>query len=229
MADLDDDDATSELEEAPNALTLHLAGFSDQEIAAQLQTPEPVVKAQISHELHVRHPDTPATLAAELERVSALWRPMYVKAIKGDTEAMQLAVRLSQYRSILAARAGTTKKPDPAHTGLAPTVAVRTAWQILAGNAPAVAQSLVDIATSSPNDGARVTAAIAVMDRVGIGRVERSEVAVHLLDHSAQQLDPDNADNAPSSAAQLVRDRLKAIAARHPSPGDDDVIDAVTE
>lgn len=189
------------------AFSLHLAGASAEQISTALGIPIQDVKAAISDELAARQPGTTPDLAQELERVNALWRAIYTKAVSGDAEAGVLALRLAQHRADLNARAGTVRPPavPPLEQ---PHVAVRTAWQVLAGNATHVAQVLVDIARYGSNEGSRVTAAIAVLDRVGISRVERSEVAVHLLDTSA------TAETGTQQAGALVRKRLAAIAAR---------------
>lgn len=188
------------------AFSLHLAGASAEQIGVALGMSPDDVNQAVSAELELRQPGAVEDLATELERVNALWRTIYTKAVQGDMEAGALALRLADYRSDLQARAGTVRPPSPPLEQ--PHQAVRTAWQVLAGNAPHVAQTLVDIALHGKNEGVRVTASIAVMDRVGLGRVERSEIAVHLLDSSVPQGD------APIQAGQLVRSRLAAIAAR---------------
>lgn len=188
--------------------SLHLAGATPEQISGALNLPVTDVNQAISDELAARQPNTQIDIAQELERVNALWRAIYTKAVSGDANAGILALRLAQHRADLQARAGTIR--PPVDTPLqSPHVAVRTAWQVLAGNSAHVAQVLVDIARYGSNEGSRVTAAIAVLDRVGISRVERSEVAVHLLDTSATQA---TQGKVPQGA--LVRQRLAAIAAR---------------
>jgi hypothetical protein len=198
------------------AMSLHLAGAPPEQIGKALGLSEVAVRSAVDIQLAARQPGTPADDALELERLSALWRGIYAKAVGGDKEAVNLALRIGAYRNELQARARTRRPaddplPEPP-TEQTSSASVRTAWSILAGNAPHVAQVLVDIARYSPNDSARVPAAIAILDRVGIGRVERSEVAVHLLDSSAAAVDA--VDGVPTGPAALVRQRLAALRAR---------------
>lgn len=197
-------------------MSLHLAGAPPEQIGKALGLSEVAVRSAVDIQLAARQPGTPADDALELERLSALWRGIYAKAVGGDKEAVNLALRIGAYRNELQARARTRRPADdPAPeppTEQTSSASIRTAFGILAGNAPHVAQVLVDIARFSPNDSARVPAAIAILDRVGIGRVERSEVAVHLLDSSAAAVDA--VDGVPTGPAALVRQRLAALRAR---------------
>ena len=236
---MEDDDlavtaVTGQLPEtdAGHVLSLYLAGATLHQISRHYDISVQNVKQVVDTELAHRQPGTPGDDALELERLTALWRGVYGKAIGGDQEAAALALRIGTYRAELAARTRTRQHPDdptPAPPpDVTPTAAVRTAWSILAGNAPHVAQVLVDIARFSPNDAVRVPAAVAVLDRVGIGRVERSEVAVHLLDQSAAAAA--GPDSGVTAASALVRQRLAAIRARHDSTlaiTDGTVVDAV--
>jgi hypothetical protein len=193
------------------AMSLHLAGAPPEQIGKALGLSEVAVRTAVDTQLAARQPGTPADDALELERLSALWRGIYAKAVGGDKEAVALALRIGAYRNELQARTRTRRgADDPAPEPPAEqtsSASIRTAWSILAGNAPHVAQVLVDIARYSPTDSVRVPAAIAILDRVGIGRVERSEVAIHLLDSSV-------ANDPGADGAALVRQRLAALRAR---------------
>lgn len=86
---------------------------------------------------------------------------------------------------------------------------IRQAWMILAGGAPAVAQSLVDISVHGKSEIARVQASVAVLSRVGLP--ERVDVGVRVLPDFGE-----DEELASVSAAELVRSRLEALhVARH--------------
>jgi hypothetical protein len=93
---------------------------------------------------------------------------------------------------------------------------IQTAWKLLAGGAPTAASALVHIAENGKSELARVQAAAAILDRVGLATPkERPSVTFAVIpkefDHvgiGAQQLDP----------AEVVRSRLKELAQLTPPP-----------
>jgi hypothetical protein len=93
---------------------------------------------------------------------------------------------------------------------------IRTAWQLLAAGAPTAANALIDIADHGKSEVARVQASTAILDRVGLATPkERPSVQFNVIPKNfdevgigAQQLDP----------AEVIRSRLKELAAAQPSP-----------
>jgi hypothetical protein len=189
-----------------------------------------VVTEQIAQTLHLPVDEVSSVIQAavaddnQIDALTTLWRAVYLQAVQGNIEAQGLALRMFQFRAELVARAATMSPialPAPPVDAPPAAASIRNAYAILAGNAGHVAQVLVDIAKFSTNDGTRVTAAVAILDRVGISRVERSEVAVHLLDASVAA---GQTVQGSTTAATLVRQRLHAIAARHQA--DPEIVDA---
>lgn len=86
---------------------------------------------------------------------------------------------------------------------------IQTAWKILAGGSPVAAAALVEIAEHGKSEIARVQAAQAVLDRVGLATPkERPSVVFSVIPKEfneigigAQQLSP----------AEVIRDRLAAL------------------
>lgn len=196
---------------ADRAWTLFMAGASFQQVAEVLDIEPDEVQELVDYAVNEvatarksdAEPLEPDDLL-ELERLNSLWRVVYPKAVKGDLDAQSMCMRISGARKEVHRRTQHVAVPDP--KDVPPAVSVRTAWQILAGGAPAVAQSLLDIAVHGKTESSRVTASVAVLDRSGISPVARSEVAVHLLDAS---LPEDNGGQL--TASQVVRARLDAI------------------
>lgn len=91
---------------------------------------------------------------------------------------------------------------------------IQTAWKLLAGGAPTAAAALINIAENGKSELARVQASTAILDRVGLATPkERPSVTFAVIPKEfdqigigAQQLDP----------AEVVRSRLKELAAAHP-------------
>jgi hypothetical protein len=81
---------------------------------------------------------------------------------------------------------------------------LRTALSILCGGAPAVAQSLVEIAVHGKSEMARMYAAQAVLDRVGIAPKMDIGVRVSLAD------DEDSIMSGPRPS-DILRGRLSAL------------------
>jgi len=93
---------------------------------------------------------------------------------------------------------------------------IQTAWKILAGGAPVAAASLVDIAENGKSEMARVTASMAVLDRVGLATPkERPSVTFAVIPKEAQEY----GITQQISAAEVIRDRLKALGAAVPGGG----------
>lgn len=82
---------------------------------------------------------------------------------------------------------------------------IQKAWRILAKGAPAVATALVDIATNGTSEYARVTAAMGVLDRIGLGpQLEIGISSTQLLGTA------DDTDGQPR-AVDAVRARLRLL------------------
>jgi hypothetical protein len=85
---------------------------------------------------------------------------------------------------------------------------IQTAWKILAGGAPTAAAALVHIAAEGKSEVARVQAATAILDRVGLATPkERPQVTFAVIPHEF--------DESPTigqlSPAQVIRQRLKDL------------------
>jgi len=80
---------------------------------------------------------------------------------------------------------------------------VRTAWQLLAGGAPAAANALIDIAENGKSEVARVQASTAILDRVGLAPPKEVTFRVQPENEggTTQKLPP----------AEVVRNRLKEL------------------
>lgn len=83
---------------------------------------------------------------------------------------------------------------------------VRDAWAVMAAGAPAVAAELVRIAQEADSEFVRVQAATAVLDRVGLGKVDG---------HVVRMVGEDGGTDgtAGRSAASIVAARLAALEA----------------
>lgn len=180
-------------------MTMELSEGTQLSIAQQLRIPVEEVKEAVK-----------AAMGDDLVALNHLWRTCYLAAVQGNTEAQVLTLRIAEFRNDVTQHYRTHRYPQDVEASTeSPPAAIRTAWQILAGNSGHVAQTLVDIALHGENEGTRVTASIAILDRVGLGRVDRSEVAIHLLDAAAP---PEG--GGPVAAGDVVRKRLEAIHAR---------------
>jgi hypothetical protein len=82
---------------------------------------------------------------------------------------------------------------------------VQTAWKILAGGAPVAAAALVDVAENGKSEVARVQAASAVLDRVGLATPK--EVHFRVVPAEAEEFGIDQ----KLSPAQVIRARLKEL------------------
>lgn len=188
-------------------MTMELSEGTQLAISQQLRIPVDEVKDAVK-----------AAMGDDLTALNHLWRTCYLAAVQGDADAQVLTLRIAEFRNEITQHYRTHRYPtDVQPSDEIPTAAIRSAWQVLAGNSAHVAQTLVDIALHGENEGTRVTASIAILDRVGLGRVDRSEVAIHLLEASSP---PDG--SAAVTAGQLVRNRLALIAARKATVVDQD-------
>lgn len=85
---------------------------------------------------------------------------------------------------------------------------IQTAWRILAGGAPACAEALVHVAEHGKSEVARVQAATAVLDRVGLATPkERPEVHFNVIPKEMQEV-PDIGKLSP---AEVIRKKLKDL------------------
>lgn len=85
---------------------------------------------------------------------------------------------------------------------------IQTAWKILAGGAPVAAAALVDIAEHGKSEVARVQAATAVLDRVGLATPkERPQVTFAVIPKEFDQA----GITQQISPAEVVRSRLKEL------------------
>jgi hypothetical protein len=115
--------------------------------------------------------------------------------------------------------------PATRPTNFAEAVAlIRENWLSLANAAGVSVETLVDVMQNGRNDLARVNAATAVLDRVGLPT--RVDVAVRL----ATPVDTGDDDSGPHNdgAIAALRDRLTQIAARPHEPAppvDTNVVD----
>jgi hypothetical protein len=223
----EDDPALSAL--AAQAVTLYLGGLPHHQIAEALHTDQDVATL-IETELERRNPNTPGSIALELERVTALWRSAYAKAVGGDNVAQRMAMSLSQYRMRLLNQADRSRRNSTVSPG-GPTD-IQQAWTILAGGAPAAATALLDVATNGRSELARVTASTAILDRVGL--VGKPEVQIAVV--PADVLEASRSE-ITDSLADVVRNRLKALAPAAIAPFEeeeygytlptDEIVDAV--
>lgn len=113
--------------------------------------------------------------------------------------------------------------PDSMNPDFGGPTHIQEAWRRLAGGAPAAVKALLDVAENSESDTARVMAAKAVLDRVGLGA--GPEIVVQTV--------PAEFDRAASSSEHVppsvtVQRRLQQLreAARQPFDDDSDVIEA---
>lgn len=85
---------------------------------------------------------------------------------------------------------------------------IQTAWKILAGGAPVAAAALVDIAEHGKSEVARVQAATAVLDRVGLATPkERPQVTFAVIPKEFDQA----GITQQISPAEVIRGRLKEL------------------
>jgi hypothetical protein len=187
------------------AVDLYLAGMSHVEIAAELHVTFDQAVTLVEEELERRNPGTPINLTVELERVTSLWRGAYTKAINGDLVAQRMTLALSQYRIRLLGQADRARRSSEVKPG-GPTD-IQTAWTILAGGAPSAATALLDVANNGRSELARVTAATAILDRVGL--VGKPDVQIAVI---PQEVLAANRAEQTESLADVVRARLKALA-----------------
>lgn len=86
---------------------------------------------------------------------------------------------------------------------------IQTAWKILAGGAPVAAAALVDIAENGKSEVAKVQAAQAVLDRVGLATPkERPSVHFTVI---PKEYDEHGIGPTKLSPADVVRGRLKKL------------------
>lgn len=102
---------------------------------------------------------------------------------------------------------------------------VRDAWNILAEGAPNVAASLVNVAVNGRSEVARVAAAQAVLDRVGLpAKVDVGITATHLVGIVA---DTSGASQSPKVIERLAQIRAAQLAAAADHAAKGDTTDAV--
>lgn len=97
---------------------------------------------------------------------------------------------------------------------------IQSAWRRLAGGAEIAAQTLIDVAENSENDAARVAAAQAILNRIGLQT--NQDVTVRVV---PQEFDPalnSGSDNAVTPS-QIIQQRLDQLAE---SSSDDDIVEA---
>ncbi|HEX8321578.1 hypothetical protein [Longimicrobium sp.] len=82
---------------------------------------------------------------------------------------------------------------------------IQTAWKVLAGGAPVAASALVDIAENGKSEVARVQAATAILDRVGLAPPK--EVHFRVVPQEAE----DYGLTTQLSPAEVIRKRLKDL------------------
>jgi hypothetical protein len=105
---------------------------------------------------------------------------------------------------------------------------IQTAWKILAGGAPVAAAALVDIAEHGKSEVARVQAATAVLDRVGLATPkERPQVTFAVIPKEFDQA----GITQQISPAEVIRGRLKELSAvmSHAPDADSQMPDWVAE
>lgn len=83
---------------------------------------------------------------------------------------------------------------------------IQEAWRRLAGGAPAAVQALLDVAGNSESDTARVMAAKAILDRVGLGAAP--EIVVQTVPAEYDRA-AGGTEHTPPSV--LVQQRLQAL------------------
>jgi len=87
---------------------------------------------------------------------------------------------------------------------------IQSAWGILAKGSPAAATALVDIAENGKSEVARVQAATAVLDRVGLATPkERPQVTFNVIPKEVAEAGIDQI----VSPAEIIRNRLKELKA----------------
>jgi hypothetical protein len=190
---------------AQDAINLYLAGASLDRIAAATRLGAADVYTLIAEELERRHPNHPAEVAAELERIDALWTRVYSAGVAGDVAAAAVAMRLSQHRMTLLSRAAEVPESEsPAHS-------IRDSWSSLALGAEEAAETLRQLARSGSSESVRLGAARSLLSRVGI--TERVEVAAQVRMASAT-MDPDDPTAVGKTSAEIVRERLDVLSDR---------------
>lgn len=187
------------------ALQLFLAGVPAPQIAETLRVPVGEVAGAVSAALTTRQPGQAPAMGAEIERFTALWRKVYTEGVKGDLDAARLALQISQHLQELRSHADVQQ---PAAT---PGAGIRDAWSVLAFGAADAAASLVEVARSGRSEQARISAATALLSRVGI--TEKVEVAASVRMYAAQ-LDEGAVADAPQTAGDVIRQRLAMLAER---------------
>lgn len=210
----DDDDtpphlAIPALPDEDQVFALALAGVTPEQISVLMKVPVQSVRQAITTELESRRPNTPEEVSIELERLTALWRVVYGKAVAGDLDAAKAAAKIVDYRTKLVGNGRKSLIEVPVNPK--PGTAIRDAWTILAVNAPLVAESMVDIAVNGKSESARVAAGLGIFDRVGITKTE--QVTVHVT-NAMGGVDEDEPDTEVIDPMAIVKNRLKAIADR---------------
>lgn len=98
---------------------------------------------------------------------------------------------------------------------------IQNGWRRLAGGAEIAAQTLIDVAENSENDAARVAAAQAILNRIGLQT--NQDVTVRVV---PQEFDPalnSGSDNAVTPS-QIIEQRLDKLAAAQSA--DDEIVEA---
>lgn len=119
----------------------------------------------------------------------------------------------------------TVQVPDAMNPDFGGPTHIQEAWRRLAGGAPAAVRALLDVAENSESDTARVMAAKAVLDRVGLGAAPEIVVAT-----VPSEFDRAAAGSEHTPPSVTVARRLQQLREASRQPMDDtdgDVIEAV--
>lgn len=84
---------------------------------------------------------------------------------------------------------------------------IQRAWRMLAGNATTAVETLIDVATTSENDAARVAAANSILNRTGLST--NQEVSVRVIPAEYDQVGPTDTHIPPS---EIIARRLAELA-----------------
>lgn len=203
------------------AFQLYLGGFGPAAIARALNARGAAVT-----EVEAMVAEAPVGRELELARIDQLWQKHYTTALDDeDPDSLAACLKLMNARTqvMQRMRQPLRKAPggevDKSQHGTPEDI--RNAWRRLAGGANIAAEALIEVAQYGRSDFARVNAATAILDRIGLGTSQ--EVTVRAM---PAEFDQAAAVDTHISPAQVIRNRMKLLASQTPVAPGDEVLDA---
>ena len=206
------------LDQQRRAFELTLAGLDPATISRTLE-----VQGDAVTEVNRLVEQAPVGRELALAQIDALWGKYFVQATEdGDAESLAACLKLLNARTQVLARMRTpTPRPGAEVDKLGDPKDINRAWRMLAGGAEVAVKALIEVAEFGRSDFARVNAATAILDRVGLGTSQ--EVTVRAM---PAEFDQAAAVDTHISPAQVIRNRMKLLASQTPVPPGEEVLDA---